>query len=140
MLLFRSGTYALSLAHICEVLAALSISAFLLRSRRLCTQHPFLFNCKHQFLLVQFHYNNQKSPCQHPENCMASRFPPKCDPLFPYSIFISFPCFFMLYILRKNFFKKFFDSHKNGILEHHFALCRTYKEIARFTRLSKHSP
>ena len=90
--IFRLGTYALSLAHLYEVMAALS-TAFLLRSRYLCTRHPFLFNCMHQFSLVQLHYNNQKSPCQHPENRIASRFLPKCHPLFPYSIFHSFECF-----------------------------------------------
>lgn len=105
--IFRSGTYALSLAHLFEVMAALPILAFLLRSRRLCTQHPFLFNCKRQFPLVQLHYNNQKSPCQHPEKRIAPRFLPKCDPLFPYSIFHSFVCFLVVNILRKNFSKNF---------------------------------
>jgi len=80
----------LSLAHLFEVLAALSIFAFLLRPRRLCTRHPFLFNCKHHFPLVQPHYNNQKSPCQHPENRIATRFSQKNRPLFPYSIFVYF--------------------------------------------------
>ena len=106
-LLFRSGTYALSLAHMCEVLAALSILAFLSRSRRCCTQHPFLFNCKHRFSLVQLHYSNQKSPCQHPGNRMASSFLPKWRPLFPYSIFTSLECFLVVNILQKIFSKKF---------------------------------
>ena len=120
-LLFRSGTYALSLAHMCEVLAALSILAFLLRSRRLCTRHPFLFNCEHQFSLVQLHYNNPKLPCQHPENRMASRFPSKWRPLFPHSIFVSFLCFLVLNILRKKFFKKFLNHYKIGVLGRYFA-------------------
>ena len=89
----------LSLAHLFEVMAALSIFAFLLRSRRLCTRHPFLFNCKHHFPLVQSHYNNQKSPCQHPEKRMASRVLTKCCPLFPRSIFCSFECFLVVKIL-----------------------------------------
>ena len=113
----------LSLAHLFEVLAALSIFAFLLRPRRLCTRHPFLFNCKHHFPLVQPHYNNQKSPCQHPENRIASSFLPKWRPLFPHSIFRSFECFLVVNILRKNFFKKFFRAVKNSVSGQHFALC-----------------
>ena len=120
-LLFRFGTYALSLVHKCEVLAALSILAFLLRSRWLCTQHPFLFNCKHRFSLVQPHYNNQKSSCQHLENRMASRFLPKCCPLFPYSIFHSFEYFLAINILRKKFFKKIFNHYNFGVLGRCFA-------------------
>ena len=105
--IFRFGTYALSLAHLFKVLAALSNFAFLLRPRQLCTRHPFLFNCKHQFSLVQLHYSNRKSHCQHPENRIASRFLPKCHPLFPHSIFRSFECFLVVNILRKNFSKNF---------------------------------
>ena len=106
-LLFRFGTYALSLVHKCEVLAVFPILAFLLRSRWCCTQHPFLFNCKHRFSLVQLHYSNRKSPCQHPENRIASRFLPKWRPLFPRSIFCSFKCFLVVNILQKNFSKNF---------------------------------
>ena len=109
--IFRLGTYALSLAHLYEVMAALS-TAFLLRSRYLCTRHPFLFNCMHQFSLVQLHYSNQKSPCQHPENRAASRFLPEFRPLFPYSIFSFFKCFLVVNILRKIFSKKFFRAVK----------------------------
>ena len=50
----------------------------------------FLFNCKHQFSLVQLHYNNRKSPCQHPENRISTRFSPKNCPMLPYSIFVYF--------------------------------------------------
>lgn len=140
-LLFRSGTYALTLAHMCEVLAALSILAFLLRSRRLCTRHPFLFNCEHQFSLVQLHYNNQKSPCQHPENAWKSRFLQFFRPLFPHSIFVSFLCFLVLNILRKKFFKKFLNHYKIGVLGRYFAPTLRLKRKRRvFTRLSKHPP
>ena len=114
-LLFRSGTYALSLAHLFEVLAALSIFAFLLRPRQLCTRHPFLFNCEHQFSLVQLHYNNPKTPCQHPENRAASRFLPEFRPLFPYSIFSFFECFLVVNILRKNFSKNFLTHYNFGV-------------------------
>lgn len=93
----------LSLAHLFEVMAALSIFAFLLRPRRLCTQHPFLFNCEHRFPLVQLHYNSLKLPCQHLRNRITTRSSPKNRPLFPYSIFVNFECFLVINILRKFF-------------------------------------
>ena len=120
--LFRFGTYASSLAHLFEVLAALSF-AFLLRPRRLCTRHPFLFNCKRQFSLVQLHYSNPKSPCQHPRSRITTRFSPKNRPLFPYCIFVSFLCFLVLYILRKIFSKNFLIYYNFGILRLSFAPC-----------------
>ena len=104
--IFRFGTYALSLAHLREVMAALSF-AFLLRSRRLCTRHPFLFNCEHRFSLVQLYYNNRKSPCQHPENRITSRVSPKNCPMLPYGFFSYFPYFLVANILRKIFSKIF---------------------------------
>ena len=115
----------LSLAHLFEVMAALSIFAFLLRPRRLCTRHPFLFNCKHHFPLVQPHYNNRKSPCQHPENSWKSRVLQFFRPLFPYSIFRSFECFLVVNILRKNFLKNFLITTNlafSGVISPHVAI------------------
>ena len=137
--IFRFGTYASSLAHLFEVLAALSF-AFLLRPRRLCTRHPFLFNCVHQISLVQLHYNNRKPPCQHPENRMASRFLPKCHPLFPCSIFISFSCFLVINVLRKNFLKNFSSTIILVFLGVLLPYVATKRKRRVFTRLRKHPP
>lgn len=137
---FRLGTYALSLAHLRGVMAALSILAFLLRSRRLCTRHPFLFNCEHQFSLVQLHYSNRKSHCQHLESRITARVLLKCCPLFPYSIFRSFECFLVVNILQKIFSKKFLITINlafSGVNLPHVAI---KKKRRVFTRLSKHPP
>ena len=131
----------LSLAHLFEVLAALSIFAFLLRPRRLCTRHPFLFNCKHHFPLVQPHYNNQKSPCQHPENRIATRFSQKKSSIISIQYFCLFWVVFNNKYSAKKFFKKFFNALQfwrfSGVILPHVAI---QKEKRGFTRLSKPPP
>ena len=98
----------LSLAHLFEVLAALSF-AFLLRPRRLCTRHPFLFNCKRQFSLVQLHYSNPKSPCQHPPKPHNDKVFTKKSSIVSILYFCFFFVFFSIIYSTKNFFKKIFN-------------------------------
>ena len=88
-------------------------------------RHPFLFNCKHHFPLVQPHYNNRKSPCQHPENSWKSRVLQFFRQLFPYSFFRSFECFLVVNILRKNFSKNFLITTNlafSGVISPHVAI------------------
>ena len=106
-LLFRSGTYALSLAHMCEVLAALPILAFLLRSRRFCTRILFYSIVSTNFSWCNFiiatknHLVN--TPRTH-ENQRVRKF----SSIVSIQYLLIFLVFFNVIYSTKNFFKKIF--------------------------------
>ena len=152
--IFRFGTYAFSLAHFCEALAALSI-CFPVKVTTALYSVSFFIQLLALFSLVRGHYNTSKKPCQPLQIQGFLRFVKKFSIVSIQSIFIV-SVFSGMLDFGKNIFKKFFNFLKSSIIDHlrecskkgksgaifgTILPCVAFKNLRRvFARLSIHSP